>query len=378
MKNIFDKATAYNNARIYDGTSYVTMKDSMKAFYSNSQLVIPNKQLVQDMIMASKDNQKIQINDAGVTTTGAYLEYQLTYVVPQVLQVVYPDQPALELFSVSNEGTLEKVILTRMKAFQGKHTREFENKTKNKGVITVSYASNGIRVEDFGATSSYKDKDLMRAAQLGDPLDASLIQGHDISYKAWINEIAFTGIQDEKGFSLIEGLLNNSQVNSSVVKNATYAFNSASVTGFYMYTDIKNLWNAMCAIAGGNPALFPDTIVCSPRVLAAMQSTTYGTSTVGSVGSVENITTVLEMVKRLLGITEIRSCLQASNLDGSGTTDRLCMFKRGPEAMKLHIPKPLTFSEVFKRGFAYEIESEFFVAGMNIYRDINFGYLKGC
>lgn len=383
--DIFDKSLNIGQARIYDGISYTDMVDSAKVSLGqkhNRPVTIFKDQLLRDMHTVGekifRDKHKF-VNDAGVTNMGAYLEYQLTYVVPQVLTVMYPEQPAMELFSISNEGSLEKVILRRMKTYSGKHTREHENKTNNRGVITVAYSANGMRVEDFGATSTYTQRDLLRSAQLNDAIDSSLISGHDQSYKTWINDIAFLGMKDEQENVLVEGLLNNSQVHANVSIDATYAFNNASASGFQAYKDIKDLYNALVSLAGNNPALRPDTIVSSPRVITYLVTTTYGTSTVGGgVGDVENITTVAEMVKRLLGITELRSTVTAELLDGVGTTDRLCMFKRSSDAMVLHVPKPLTFSEVFKRGFRFEIESEFFVAGLNIFRDTVFGYLKGC
>jgi hypothetical protein len=182
---------------------------------------------------------------------------------------------------------------------------------------------------------------------------------------------------DEQGNTLVEGLLNNSQVNSAVALNATYAFDSASNSGYQMYADLKGLWAALCALAGGNATMFPDTVVTSPRCLATLMTTTYGTIAAGATGA-NNMITIAEMLKQYLGITQIRSCVQAVNLDTNSTKDRLCMFKRSSDEMVLHIPKPLTFSEVFKKGFSYEIQSQFFVAGLNIFRDTTFGYLKGC
>jgi hypothetical protein len=361
MTNIFDGK--HGQPRIYDGNSYAEMKDSLISQVANKSIFKRNG---------------LPVTDAGVSNMGSYLEYQLTYVVPQVLTRKYPDQPALDLFSVSNEGTLEKVILRRMKTFSGLHTRSHENKDNPaKGVISVSYAANGMRVEDFEASSHYKEKDLLRAAQMNDPLDASIIAAHDESYKRVINGVAFLGMTDEQGNTLVEGLLNNSQVDASVSLNATYAFNNASATGYRMYEDIAGLWRALCALAGGNASMFPDTIVTSPRVLATLYTVTYG-SGISQATQVNNVVTIAQLIKSMLGITEIRSCVQAVNLDGTGTTDRLCMFKRSPEEMVLHIPKPLTFSEVFKKGFSYEIQSQFFVAGLNIFRNTTFGYLKGC
>jgi len=350
------------NSKLYDGDSIELMKSSwVKQF-------------------AQKDNftrHNLPITDTGVTNAGSYLEYQLTYVVPRVLKRIYPATPALELFSVSNEGTLEKIILNRMKTFSGSHYREHEQKSNpNRGMITVAYNANGMRIEDFEASSEYKEIDLLRAAQMNDPLDASVIEAHDESYKTAIDNIAFLGMQDEQGNTLVEGLLNNSQVNSTVALNSTYTFDSASNNGVTMWNDLKKLYNALIALSGGQQMLWPDTIVTSPKVYGYLATTTYGTGT-SSPTNAQNYKTIMQMLKEMLGITEIRATNRAVGLD-TGTTDRLCMFNRKADNMMLYIPQPLKFSEVAKIKFNYSIDSMFRVAGLNIFRNSVFGYLKVC
>ena len=348
----------YRQGKIYDAKSFDILVNSLKDSFVTSKTLKQNG---------------MNVNDVAVTSYGAYLQQELTYIIPTVLKQEFPDKPALSIFSVSNEGALEKILIRKMKSFSGEHTREIENKTQPKGVIAVGYDATGIKVEEFGAISNYKEMDLLRSAMLGDPLDASIIEAHDESYKTVVDKIAMLGMTNEAGTTLIEGILNNSNVLSGLYGNATASFSSA--TGLQMYADIKALVAAQIGACKGASALHADTIITSPRVYALMASTTYGTSS----SDYQNPMTVLEMVKKNLGITAVYASAHATGLDtGVGGTDRMVIFNRQPKVMQLYIPKPLTFSEVFKRTFNYEIESMFRVAGLGINQAVGFAYLKGC
>lgn len=315
-----------------------------------------------------------KFTDSDVTLAGNYLEVQLTHVIPRVLKREFPDKPALSLFSVSNEGTLAQTLVRRMKSFSGGHTREHDNKSNpNKGNITVAYDATAQLIETFEATSSYKELDLLRAARMNDPLDASLFEAHDESYKTLIDRAAFTGIVDEAGNYLSEGLLTRTDYDTDLSVSATGVF--SGLTGVQMYNDIKGLWAKMVGKTGGVQSLRPDTLVTSPAVLSLIESTTYGT---GGASDFQNYKTVGQMIRETLGITEIRATNRASLLDGTGTTDRLCLFNRQPDNMTLYVPMPLTFSEVLKQKFNYTFDSMCRVAGLAINRKMVFGYLKGC
>jgi hypothetical protein len=349
----------YRQGRIYDAKSFDVLVNSLKDSFVNSRTLKQNG---------------MNVADAAVTVYGAYLQQELTYIIPTVLKQEFPDKPALSIFSVSNEGALEKILIRKMKSFSGLHTREIENKTQPKGVIAVGYDATGIKVEEFGAISNYKESDLLRSAMLGDPLDASIIEAHDESYKTVADQIAWLGMSNEAGTTLVEGLLNNSNVDSSLQGNATGTFTTAS--GQTMYNDIKAMVATQHGACKGTTSLHVDTLVTSPRVYSLLASTTYGTS---STADYQNPMTVLEMVKKNLGITGVYATSHATGLDtGVGGTDRLVLFNRQPKVMQLYIPKPLTFSEVFKRTFNYEIESMFRIAGLGINQKVGFAYLKGC
>jgi hypothetical protein len=345
--------------KIYDAKSFDILVNSMKDTFVNSRTL---------------KQHSLAVNDSAVNSYGAYLQQELTYIIPQVLKQEFPDKPALSIFNVSNEGALEKILIRKMKSFTGLHTREIENKTNPKGVIAVGYDATGIKVEDFGAISNYKEMDLLRSALLGDPLDSSIIEAHDESYKTVADKIAWLGMQDEAGNSLISGLLNNdANVDSDLTGNATKSF--ATMDGVEMYADIKALVAKQHGKCKGATNLHADTLVTSPEVYALIASTTYGTSE----SDYQNPTTVLEMIKKNLGLTEVRATSHAVGIDsGVGGTDRMVVFNRQPKSMVLYVPKPLTFSEVFKRTFNYEIESMFRIAGLGINQKVGFAYLKGC
>lgn len=343
------------DSKIYDAQSFEYFAKSFKDSFINSKKSRP-------------------LTDAAVASYGAYLEIQLTHIIPKVLTQKFPGLPAMEILPISNEGALEKLILRRMKSYSGAHTREIENKATAKGVITVGYSSTGLLVEDFEASSHYKEVDILRSAMLNDALDASLIEGHTRSYKTTVDSVAFLGMQNEAGATLVEGLLNNSLVDSSLTGNATASFSSQS--GVAMYNDIKSLVATQHGKCGGEQTLHVDTLVTSPRVMSLLSTTTYGTS---STADYQNPKTIAEMIKTNLGITEIRATNHAAGLDtGTGGGDRICLFNRTPDVMMLSLPQPLKFSEVFKDCFDYRFKSLFRVAGLMINQKVGFAYLKGC
>ena len=346
--------------RFYDGKATTRMIASFKDAFTKSGTL--------------KDHINPAIfNDATVQGYGSYLEQQLIYVIKEVFQREYPEMPAMRLFAMSNEGSIEKVLLRRMKTFSGAHTREHENKSDPaKGVISVAYDGTGMRIEDYEANSSYTEEDLARAAQMNDPLDASLMEAHDLSYKTAIDYAAFLGLKDDEGNVLTEGLLNNSQVASDLTDNATATF--TGMEGTVMYNNIKAMWAKHTGSLGGLQSMWPKYLVSSPRIVSLLSSTTYGTST----SDYQNHMSIVEMCKKNLGM-EVIATNRASGLDGiTGGGDRICMFNNDPRYIKLYIPKPLTFSEVFKHFFRYEFASKFRVAGVAINQQRIFSYLKGC
>jgi hypothetical protein len=75
---------------------------------------------------------------------------------------------------------------------------------------------------------------------LGDPLDASIIEAHDQSYKTLADKIAWLGMTNEAGTTLVEGLLNNSDVDSSLTGNATATFTTATNHLAYAGKSVKS------------------------------------------------------------------------------------------------------------------------------------------
>lgn len=348
-----------NKPRVYDGASVSDMVASFKDAFLTSKTL-------------KKHINPAVFSDATVQGYGSYLEQQLVYVIKEVFGRVYPEMPALEIFPISNEGAIEKILMRRMKTYSGGHTRTNENKSDpNKGIITVSYDGTGQIIEDFEADSSYTETDLARAAQMNDPLDSSLMEAHDMSYKTTIDGAAFLGLRDEEGNTINEGLLNNSQVHPDLEDNAS---TFTGMDGVTMYKAVKEMWAKHTGVLGGVQSMWPKMLVSSPRIVSLLFSTTFGTNS----SDYQNPLSVAEMIKKNLGM-EIRATNRAAGLDtGIGGGDRLCMFNNDPRFIKLYIPKPLTFSEVSKVKFRYEFASMFRVAGVAINQQKIFSYLKGC
>jgi hypothetical protein len=346
-------------SRIYDGASMQLMRDSMV-----------------DNFLASKTLHTHgfakHVIDSGVTNAGMYLEQQLTYIIKKVAMRKYPNTPSLSIFSVNNEGALEKILLKRIRSSSGEHLREHENKSNpNKGVITVAYDATGMKIEDFEASSFYKEMDLLRSAMFGDALDAAVMEAHDRSYKTKIDSIAMLGMQTDAGTQLVYGLLNRTDVNSNLTANVTAAFSTA--TGVQMYNDIAALVAAQQGAVGGNQEMWVNCLVTSPFVLSKLYTTVYA-------ATATTWMTVANMIETNLGITKANmyATNHAIGLDAVGTKDRLCLFNNSADFMELHIPQPLKYSEILKQKFSYTFDSMFRPAGLNIIEQLTFAYLKGC
>lgn len=344
-------------AQIFDGKSFERHVKSVIDTFKGSKSIFDHG---------------IRVNDSAVGQYGSYLEQELTEILPDILKQQYPDKPALTVFDVRNEGALAKVLIRKIKGYEGKHTREHENKENpTKGKITVAYDQTGMRIEEESASSDYKEIDLLRAAAYGDPLDSSLIEAHDESYKTCVDEIAWVGIRDDKNNLIQPGLFNRTDVDTDLSANVTAAWSTA--TGIQMYNDIQSMFTKIAGKANGIASLLPTHLATSAEVAARLMSTPYA---VTANNIVLTPVSVWEMIKQNTTIKTLVATKHAKNLVATNK-DMTCLFNPARSNMSLYIPQPLKFSEVFKRGFSYEFESMFRVAGVGINQKFSFAYLKG-
>ena len=337
------------NGKIYDGKSAQIIEDSFKSAYP---------------LMLAKNG----INDSNtIATGGMYLEQQLREILPEVLSEVYPEMPLLNFMSVDNSGALSQSIIQRAQSFEGRHESTHET-ANTKGTLTVNRTAREQLVVEYAAETNYSETDLQRGILLNENIDTALIEAHNISYMTWIDEIGFEGIKnkDDNNTLLTEGLTNYSDTIASLVKTAGATF--AASDGLTIYGEIQNLYNEMIGEAGAAAVLRPNVVVLPPK-----QFSIISTELMTGTSPVTGFVTVKDFIESQLGLT----CYASTRCSGkgAGSTDRLVMINNDRRNMRFHLPEPLRFAPIDIRGFKYNLQSKFRIAGMGFNRNNAIGYL---
>lgn len=337
------------NGKIYDGNS----TDLVVSSFQNAHLEMLDKKGIKD--------------SNTIATGGMYLEQQLREILPDILGEVYPEMPLLNFMSVDNAGALSQSIIQRAQSFEGRHTAKHETATTT-GVLTVNRTAREQLVLEYEAESNYSETDLQRGMLLNENIDSALIEAHSISYMTWIDQIGFEGISLPNGDRITDGLANFSNTIASLVNTAAQTF--AAGTGLQTYNAISGLFNEMVGQAGGSAELRPNVIVMPPE-----QYSTISTQLMTGTSPVTGYVTVKEFIESQLGVKCYASNRMRST--GAGSTDRLVMLNNDRRNMRFHLPEPLRFAPINIRGFKYNLQSKFRIAGMGFNRNNAIGYLDG-
>ena len=340
--------TKKKNGKIFDGASLAVLTDSFKSAHQS---------------MANKHG----ITDSNtIATGGMYLEQQLREILPEVLNEVYPEMPLLKFLTVDNSGALSASLIQRAQSFEGRHKSKHDT-ANSTGTLSVNRSAREQLVVEFEAGTEYSETDLQRSILLNEGIDKSLIEAHHISFMTLVDEIGFDGLVVE-GTQVTDGLGNYSSALAALTLTAGQTF--ALSTGLEMYSEIAELYNTMVGAAGGSEELRPNTIVLPP-----LQYSDMSTKLMTGTSPVTGFTTVKEFIESKLNVK-----IYASNrmkLKGAGSTDRLVMLNNDRRNVRFHLPEPLRFAPVDIRGFKYDLQSKFRIAGVGINRNNAIGYLDG-
>lgn len=310
-----------------------------------------------------------------VASNGVFLEQQLRQIMPLILKQVYPNLVGLDVMSgkVDNSGTYMQAIIQRIQSYQGDFV-DANELSDDKGLLTFSRDGKVVDIRTKKGYSVYDNITAERARVLGENIDASLIETHNIKYKQFIDKMIFLGMTDSRGTSLTEGLANYSSYATGLRLDAdsTFAAYAAAKDGLGMYGEIAKLYNAMIGAAAGASQFYPDTIVIPPTQFAIMASTPI----VVAGGNGVAMDTVLTYTERNLGVKVYGSKWVIGQ--GDSSSDRLIMFAAKENAnpnATLYIPMPLQFLPIFIKAGDYHITSQFRVAGVSINFNNSIAYL---
>lgn len=211
----------------------------------------------------------------------------------------------------------------------------------------------------------YGLEEISKAMMLGYNLTSEYAMSARRAYEEMVERVALTG-DTQKGFY---GLVNCPDVTEDTAGTGDWA--TATTANI-----IKDINDALTGLSSGtNFIIYADTLL-----LPYEQYQLLATTMIGSDGAM----TVLEWIRRNNVYTAetgqplmIRGMRGLSGV-GAGSTDRMIVYRRNPEVLKLHIPMPHQFRPVFQKNALYfEVPGIFRLGGLDVRRPKEVLYVDG-
>ncbi|MGE4267168.1 MAG: major capsid family protein [Deferribacterales bacterium] len=271
----------------------------------------------------------------------------------------YPDNVFLNNLgiTINNEGGYARTI----QSLRMKPTGSYELSTNGdtgKNIIGISGDDSDIKVYSHDAKSRWNERELQEAALSGKNLVQLYLEAHNEAYQKKLDYIGFMGAKGSTG------LLNYSGYTTTAAGKLASAMTAAE-----MYTAISGLINAQWAGCKNIMAYKANVVLMPDSVYNRLSTTVY--STTG-----DNPASVLvALQKNFAGVQFISSA--RAEADQLGGTSKTVAFSNNRNAMQFRLPVPLRTSNIFTRGFSFEVEGYFSVAGCDFLENTAFRGLSG-
>lgn len=287
---------------------------------------------------------------------GTVLERNLTQVDPKIFEKKYPELTFFNLgISSDNSGGYAKRIQSLRLLEHGRFSIS-NDRTANKGKISISGEDNDILVYEKQAFAEWTDTDVETASLQGYSLSGRLVSAIDKQYKREIDEIGFIGEGDNSG------LLNNTD------------FVSTSASGLIGTLTPQQMYDEICALiidqhngVSNTPEYMADTVVMPTGVLNTLQKTILNTAS--------GPASVLSALQFNFPRVSFTSSFRAKDVGGNSVT---CALKASEDTMKFRLPQPLKVGRIIEMGsFEWKVDAKYRVAGLDILESTSGRLLTG-
>lgn len=214
----------------------------------------------------------------------------------------------------------------------------------------------------------YNIEEVSQASMLGMNLTSDKAFYARRAFEEFTENIAFNG-DVTKGFS---GIINYPTVTATAVTGGTW---QANVTAGTIQNIITQINVALASIVTGtNTVSYADTIL-----LPVAQYLLLANTPLNAVNSMS----LLEWIMRYNSTTAstgrpitIRMMRQLDNA-GAGGTDRMVVYRRSPDVLKMHIPMPLRFFAPQQIALTFKVPGIFRLGGLDVRRPLEVAYWDG-
>ncbi len=289
---------------------------------------------------------------------GVVLDRYLTQVDPRIFEKLYPELAFMGSgIEIDNSGGYARRIQSLRLIEQGQF-RTAGDVSSDKGKISLYGEDSYLKVLVREAFSTWTDDEINEAALANVNLTSRLLEVTNKIYQREVDQIGFTGIPDD---ATSTGLLNYASFTSGAASGAI-----GTLTAQEMYDEISDLIVAQWNAVNNTPGYMADRVIFPVSILNTLMATI--------LNSASTPKSVFLALRDNFPSINFSATFRAESVSATTVT---IAFSTSPEVMKMRIPIPLTFSEIFKAGFDYKVDSKYRIAGLDILEDSGGRILTG-
>lgn len=299
----------------------------------------------------------------------SYLISQVTHIEREVYEVKYPDITYARDIPVDTSAPEWIKSITFFS-----EDRVGAAKWINGNAYDIPFADvNGEKFESIvemaGIGYRYSLEEINQARMIpGASLDTRRAMAARRAYEVMVNDVAYTG-NTSKGW---KGLINNASVTA-----VTVAAGAATTTPWSTKTADEILTDVNAGITGmwtaSKTVELAGTVKLPADQYALLFTKRLGDTTMNLYEYISKNNIYTAQTGQPLDIGVLRQ------LDGAGTSssDRMVVYRKSPDVVKMHIPMPLRFLPPQAKGLGFEVPGMFRIGGVDIRLPGAVRYLDG-
>lgn len=288
-----------------------------------------------------------------------FLISQTSHIESQVWEVKYPDITYPDLIPVdTSAGEWVKSVTYFSKDIAGQ-AQWLNGMADDIPMARSSREKHETAVEMAGIGYGYSIEELNQARMLGINLAADEAMAARRAYEELVDSVAFNG-DTGKGF---KGLINNSNVTAADVAdgastNPEWSTKTADEILLDVNAGITGVWSASKTVE------LADTVLLPLTQYSLLFTKRLGDTTLNLFEYIRRNNIYTAQTGKDLTIKAMRQLAGA----GAGSTDRMVVYRRAPEVLKMHIPMPLRFLAPQQRVLRFIVPGMFRIGGVDIRR----------
>lgn len=299
----------------------------------------------------------------------SYLISQVTHIEREVYEIKYPDITYARDIPVDTSAPEWIKSITFFSEDRVGAAKFINGNAYDIPFADVTSEKFESAVEGAGIGYRYSLEEINQARYLGQSLDARRAMSARRAYETFVNDVAYVG-HTAKGW---KGLINNASVTAVTVAQNAGATSTlwANKTADEVLTDINSgitgMWTASKTVE------LAGTVKLPPAKYSVLFTRRLGDTTMNLFEYISKNNIYTAQTGQPLDIGMLRQCEGA----GSGATDRMVVYRKAPDVLKLHIPMPLRFLPPQAKGLGFEVPGMFRLGGVDIRLPGAVRYLDG-